>query len=145
MNRTTLAKILVVVLGTAFATGCSLMSKGPTDEELVQGAVNAWKDGLLNKDVEAVMKTISEDFYHPDGGDKEGLRHFLQQAMDSGYFDDAEVDVAGAAKPQIDKKKGEAIVYPLVLSSPKGSVTVELTLKKEDKNWLIALMDVEGL
>jgi len=106
------------------------------------GQANAFFEALLAKNVDGLMATISEDFYHPEVGDKEALEDMVGQAIDAGYFDDGEMDIESAE----NVVEGDtATVYPVVLSSGAGSVTIGLTLKKAEGEWLVIELDVEGV
>jgi len=126
----------------AFVVGGCATTKGPSDEDLVKAAVDTFIKGLVSKNPDACLTVVSPDFYHADAGDKAGLRNFIQDAIDSGYLDDAEADVS-ATKYTIEEGKAKA--YPIVINSAAGSATLGMELTKKDKTWLISGMDVEGV
>lgn len=134
--------VIVVVLALGIAVGCATGPKGPTDEELVAAQAQAFSEALMAENIDGVMATISDDFYHPEVGDKEALKDMIGQAMDSGYFDDGEMDLEGSESVV---EGDTATVYPIVLSSGAGSVTIGLTLKKAEGGWLVVELDLEGV
>lgn len=136
------ATVIALVLALGIAVGCATGPKGPTDEELVAAQAKAFSEALLAKNVDGVMATLSEDFYHPEVGDKQALKDMVGQAIDAGYFDDGEMELEGA---ETVVEGDTATVYPIVLSSGAGSVTIGLTLKKAEGGWLVVEIDVEGV
>ena len=133
--------VIAVVMVLVIAVGCATGPKGPTDEELVAAQALAFSEALMSKDLDGVMATVSEDFYHPEVGDKEALKDMVGQAIDAGYFDDGEMDMEGS---ETVVEGDTATVYPIVLSSGAGSVTIGLSLKKGEDGWMIVELDVEG-
>ncbi len=134
--------MFVAILVVAVAAGCATGAKKPTDTELIQGTVDAFKTALLAKDLDKVMPMISENFNDPEIGNKAGMRDFLQRAIDAGYLNDAEMDFKSA---QIKIEGDTATDYPVTVSSSSGSATIGFTLKKEKAGWLITQMAVEGV
>jgi len=122
--------------------GCAGTAKGPTDEELIAQAVEGWKAAGIAQDVDKLMSFYSEKFTNYEWGDKAGAKKFVQDAKDMGYLKDAQLDSSGA-KTEIDKKKGEAKVYPIEMKAAFGSATIELIFKKEGAQWMITGMDVQ--
>ena len=142
MKKSSIVKVSVVVLGAALMCGCATGPEGPTDEELIQARVTSFTEALLALDIDKLMATVSEDFYHLEVGDKAAAKDFLEQGMDSGYIDDGEVELAAL---EIEIEGDAATAYPIELSAPVGSVTIGLTLTKEKEGWFITEIDVEGI
>ena len=142
VKRTVLSGALVSVL--VVAGGCAGLG-GPSDEELISAVVEKWAAAMVKPDVDVVLETYSENFSHYEVPDKASLEEFLNQAVEMGYLEDAEVYLEDA-ETEIDPEAGTAMVYPIDLSSSAGYVTIELNLaKEEDAGWLITGMDIEGL
>jgi len=110
-------------------------------------------DGVKNvlaaakkEDLDSVMAMISEDFEHPQLGDKAALKEFLQGAIDMGYIemyaDDTEVSTEDA---EFEQDGEEMIIYPIDVEGPWGSATLELTAKQEGGVWKIVSADVSGV
>ena len=142
MTRTTIAKTAVSLLLVAVMCGCATGPKGPTDEELILGQLAALRDAVIAGDAEKVVATISEDFYHPEVGDKSVIAELIQQGIDAGYTEDGEVDLEMV---EITIEGDTATAYPVEASSSAGSVTAEVTFKKEKDSWYITGGDVEGI
>jgi len=107
----------------------------PTDEELIARQLETLKAGVLNKDIDAIKDTISEDFYHPGMGDKDAALDLIKAGMDMGLVDNGEIDLSGV-EIKIDGKTATA--YPIDVSSPAGGGdTVQFQLRKEDGVWRI--------
>lgn len=142
MKRQTLTVTCAVVLTLMLAAGCSTVPKGPSDEELVKLQAQAFLQGLIDGDMDATMATVSDDFYNSAVGDKEEFKARAGEAVDAGYFEDAEMDLQDA-EPLVEDSK--ANIYPCVLSSSQGSLTFDLTMAKEATGWMITELDIEGL
>ncbi|HOQ91267.1 MAG TPA: hypothetical protein PLO53_14180 [Candidatus Hydrogenedentes bacterium] len=125
----------------AFA-GCAGL-KGPSDLDLVKQTCDAWGKALAAKDVQGVLATMSEDFASSQVASREALGELLQDAIDSGYLEEAEVSFTQTQYTA--EQDGTYTVYPVDLSSAAGAVSAELKLKKVGKNWLICGLEVDGL
>lgn len=137
-NDHAVAEAGAAALGGAAAPAAT----GKSDDDLVKETVGALKAALEAKDIDALLATFSDSFENPQVGSKEEAKAMLQLGLDSGYADDGEVSIEDM---EIEYKDGLAIVYPIDLSSPAGSVAVELTMKKEGDKFLIVALDVDGL
>ena len=140
-------RALVVVLAVVVAGGCAGTAKGPSDLELVTQQIENFKTALLAKDIDKVLATVSETFYHPEVGDKAAARDIMKQGIDSGFTEGGQVDLTNM---QVKIEKETATAYPIVASAAPGSVTVGLTLKKEKAKdgqlgWYITEINVEGI
>ncbi|NIA12704.1 MAG: hypothetical protein GWP08_01395 [Nitrospiraceae bacterium] len=124
------------------AAGCATGPKGPSDEELVKLQAQVFLQGLLDGDIDAALMAMSDDFYHPEVGDKEAFKAIGGQAVAAGYFEDGEMDLQDA-EPLIEGTKAD--IYPCVLSSSQGSLTFGMTMTKEATGWMITELDIEGL
>jgi len=122
--------------------GCASLGKGPTDEELIQQTLDQWSAGLVEKDVDKLAATISENFSAQEADTKEELIEFIRQGIDAGYFEDAEVSREDA---EYTMEEGKCDVYPVDLSSSMGSVSVGIILSKEDSKWLVTGLEVDGM
>ncbi len=130
----------MVMLGAALLfAGCVT---GEKPEDAVQKQLEAFKAGMLAEDIDAIMAPFSESFSHYEWGDKAGARDFLSQAIDMGYLEGLEVNIENAEK----KIEGDtASVYPIEISGPFGSVTLELIFTKEAGGWMITGLDASGI
>jgi hypothetical protein len=123
--------------------GCATGGGKKTDEEMIRETVMTMKTALEELNLDLLMTTFSDDFYHPEVGGKEEGRELLQMGIDAGYADDGEVFVDDM---EITKKEdGTATVYPIDLSGPPGSISVELIMKKEANGWLIVGVNPDGV
>lgn len=136
----------LLMLTLALLPGCATTGTcTKSNLELAKETTDLWAEALVEHDVEKLLTTISEDFTAPqmESADKEMLGLFIQQAIDSGYLDDAEVSFDDAEFEEVDD---EFIVYPIDLMGSAGSVSAELSLKKvENGQWLINTMSVDGI
>lgn len=147
MSKAIVKRALVVVLAVVMVGGCAGTAKGPSDAELVQQQIQNFKAALLAKDIDKVLTCVSENFYHPEVGNKAAARDIMQQGIDSGFTEGGQVDLANM---QVKIDKESATAYPIIASAAPGSVTVGLTLKKEKAKdgklgWFITEINVEGI
>ena len=117
---------LAVIVGIC---GCARMSKGPSDEELIQQTLLKWKSGMESQDVDAMMATVSEQFVSDEGGSKADFRGYLTRLIDDGTLSGAKMDIEGATVVV----EGEmATVENAGLSGDRGTVVIDMDLKKEE-------------
>ncbi|MBP8131152.1 MAG: hypothetical protein KA184_16360 [Candidatus Hydrogenedentes bacterium] len=127
---------------SAAAASAEQPAAAASPEDQVKATVAAMKKALEGLDLDALMETFSEDFHHPEVGGKEEAKYMLQMGIDMGYADDGEVYTDDM---EIEVDGNEATVYPVELSSPAGSVSVELVLAQEGGKWLITTVNPDGL
>lgn len=139
MKKLTILMSAAVVMALVIV-GCQT---GASPEEAVASQLEAFKQAMLDEDIDAIMVTYSEDFEHYEWGDKEGARDFMQQAIDMGYTEGMEVLIDDAEIVMQDD--GTAQVYPVDLSGAFGTVTLELTFAEKDGEWLITGLDATGI
>lgn len=126
----------------AAPAGAAQAIPAASDEDLVKATVNKVKTALEKLDLDMLLETFSEEFNHPEVGGKEEARYMLEMGIDMGYAEDGEVNLDDM---EIEIDGDEATVYPLELSSPAGSVSVELVLAKEGDKWLITTLNPDGM
>jgi hypothetical protein len=135
MSKWVFAKIVVAAVIVVFVCGCATGGKGPTNEELVKSQLESLKAAVLAKDIGKIMNAVSENFYQASIGDKAAIKDLVQQGIDGGYLEGVQIDLSKAV---IKVEKDTATVSPITASASIGSVTVQVTLKKEQKGlWLI--------
>jgi len=150
VRKSTALLSLTSVLALALLAGCAAGPKGPTDEELILGQIQALKDAAFAANPEALLALFSEDFSHYEVPDKATLADYVQMGVDMGYMEEGMAKEHDAQmtweEAQITIDGDTATVYPIDASADMGSVTLELTLKKEaDGVWRIIGADVEGI
>ena len=141
MKRIFLTVALCAVAG--LVVGCATTGHGMSDEDMIKSTVTNMKTALETQDIDLLMSTFSDDFYHPEVGGKEEGRDLLQMAIDAGYADDGQVYLDDMEITM--KDDGTAVVYPIDLSGPPGSISVELILKKEAAGWTIIEVHPDGV
>jgi len=142
MNKALMKTVVASVVMVLLFGGCAGVAK-KSPEELIGARLNEFKAGLESKNIDAVMKTISEQFTNSEYGDKAGLRDFIAQAADMGYLDGIQVNVLDA-KIKVDGKKATA--YPVELKGSFGQITMEMGLANEGKNgWMITSIESSGM
>jgi ketosteroid isomerase-like protein len=131
------------LLAAAMVTGCASVGPKVSDEDLIMDLVTQLKVALENKDIDGIMNTFSEDFYHHEVGGKEEGREMLQMALDAGYADNGEVSLDDM-EIHMDED-GTASVYPIDLAADVGSISIEIVVKKEEAGWLILEVLPDGI
>lgn len=143
MRKTAILSIAMSVMTGLVLAGCAGLGGGPSAEDQILGALKDFKTGMETKNVDVLMKSISDDFSHYEFGDKDTLRIFIEDTMAQGDLDAAEVDVEEA---EIAVDGDTAVVYPVDLVAVFGSATMEFEFKKEDDGaWRVVGMEVEGI
>jgi ketosteroid isomerase-like protein len=128
----TTTSLTLTLLFCSLICGCQT---GPTDEELINTTMNTWKQAVIDQDVDTFMAVYSEDFSGSNGEDKEQVREFMSEAFDQGYLDNVDINLEIA---QLTITDDTAQFSPVDIAADIGEVTVDFTLKKEDKNtWRI--------
>lgn len=122
------------------AAGCAGTAKGPSDEEQIQALLANFKAYGDAKDMTKLLTLFSDKFTNYEYGDKAGLEKFLQDALDMGYLENAEVTTANA---KVTITNDTATVYPVEMKAAFGSASIELKLAKADAAWLITGMEVQ--
>ncbi len=116
---------------------------GGDEEAQIKESMDHFKAGMENKDPEEIALALSSDFDHPEFGDKDMMITFLTDTFSAGDLDDSEVDFSGA---DIEIDGDTAKAYPAELVAGFGTLTIELSLKKEDDGmWRVTTVEVEGL
>ncbi len=109
----------------------------------IQASLQHFKDGMEKKDTEEIALALSDDFDHPEFGDKDTMISFLSDTFSGGDLDGTEIDFSGI---EIDVDGDEATAYPAELMAAFGTLTIEFSLKKEDDGmWRVTTVEVEGL
>jgi hypothetical protein len=139
----TMKALLVCLFAGVVVAGCATTGSKMSDEDMIKETVAKLKVALETLDIDMLMDTFSDDFYHPEVGNKEEGREMLQMGIDAGYADDGEVFTDDMEITMNDD--GTATVYPIDLSGPPGSISVELVLKKDDIGWRIITVNPDGM
>lgn len=131
MKKSTIIKLGVGVLTIVLIGGCQL---GPSNQELINAAMTDWKAALIAQDLDKFMAVHSENYVSTEGNTRASMREFMAGVFEEGFLDDVEVNLEDATTTIED---GKAEVRPIELSTVMLDKTIELTLKKENGDWLI--------
>jgi ketosteroid isomerase-like protein len=135
MSRSDITKLSVVVVAILLIYGCQIPVGGaPSDEELIRATIIEWKAANIDKDIDRLMATISEDFVSFDGGGKESMRDFLNGAVNDGFMDNFRIDIKDA---KIQIKGNKATFGPVEMTSDMGPFVFNHILQKDNGKWLI--------
>jgi hypothetical protein len=148
MMKSTVLTGVVGTLALLLAMGCATTysSKGPSDEESIATLLKSWEAGVMAADADKILATYSDKFAHTgydySAPDKAALREFLLGGIDEGNFDDVELDFEYA---ETEIEGGVATIFPIEYTIAEGTISIELTAKKEGSAWLFTDMEIEGL
>jgi hypothetical protein len=134
---------MLCALALVLVAGCATGNK-KSAEQMVGDQMLLVKKALETKDIDTLFTLVSDDFNHPEVASKAELKALAETGRDSGYADDGKCELKNM---QLTKKAdGTISAYPIDLSSPAGSVTVELVFKQDkDSVWRITTGNAEGV
>lgn len=116
----------VLVLGVC---GCATTQKGASDDALIRQTLATWKSGLESHNIDVLMSTVSEDFVSEEGGSKADFREYVAGLIDDGTLSGAKMDIDNA---RVTIEEEMATVENAGLSGDRGTVVIDMDLKKED-------------
>jgi len=113
----------------------------PGTEEVL-AALNVWKAALEAQSVAQVVPCYSDQFQHPEYGDKAGVRSYFEEAKLDGYLEGLQVDSSAAA---IAFDAGRAVIQDIRLNGKFGALLYRLILANEQGSWRIVGTDASPL
>lgn len=121
-------------------TSCATSPPALTDAELIDVLTEESMAAVKAQDIDKLMTYFSEDFSNYQLGDKEGTREFIENAKQSGYLDDLEIDLT----EKVTTITGdEATGGPVILRGSFGSISLTLDGVKEEGGWKVVNMDIQ--
>jgi len=135
-----LKQLSLVAAVAMVVVGCATGAGGPSPEEQVQQALAGWTAAAEAKDLDKLMTLVSEDFTSSEWADKETYRYFVQDAVEMGYLDNADVNTENT---KITVEDGKAVAYPVDMTADFGSASLELTWTEQGGKWLITDVSME--
>jgi hypothetical protein len=143
------ALLLLLSSGAADAPAAEAGKEAAPAQDPKQALLDGIKNILAaakKEDLDSVMNMVSDNFEHPQLGDKASLREFLQGAIDMGYIemyaDDTKVITDDT---EFEQDGEELVIYPIDVEGPWGSATLEFVAKLEDGAWKIVGVDASGV
>ena len=130
--------VVTCILAVALASGCATAGKGPSDEELIKGALAEWKAAIVAKNVDQLMAVYSESYKDAEGRSKADMKTFVSDAISQGYLDGIKAEVETATLT-IDGAKATA--SPVSLAGVAGNMSLSLAWAKEEGAWKIIGVD----
>jgi len=116
------------------ASGCAMLKKGPSDEEMLEDLLGTYVASLEEGSVENHLSIYSKDFEGTRGESYDdmagGLEEMMPMLQDWGmeiFTDQTQIAIDG----------DEAEIGPIVFEFSQGSVQITLLTTKEDGCWLI--------
>ena len=134
MKKPAIIKLGVGVLTMLLVYGCQNISRGPTDEELINTTMADWKTAVIAKDLDNLMVVYSENYVSRRGDGKESVRNFMARVFERGHMDNVKVNLENA-ETTIEEDK--ATFGPVEFIFDRGTRMFEYTLQKEGNSWLI--------
>jgi len=118
-----------------------------TPEESFKQSLATMQEAIKTEDLDAVMGLISADFEFYEVGDKDGLREFIENAIDMGYVETYAADIEIITDDTEFERDGDTVtVYPVDVEGDFGSVTLEFEAQlEEDGAWRIIGLDISGI
>lgn len=129
---------MACVLTVALAAGCASVGKGPSDDELIKGALGTWKTALVAKNVDQLMTVYSDSYKDAEGRGKSDMKTFVSDAISQGYLDEVKVDVENST---VTLDGAKATTAPVTISSAAGSMSLSMAWAKEANAWKIVGVD----
>lgn len=120
-------------------SGCATGTRPEKSADDVAMTVAAWGDALVAHDIDKVMSHFSEDFSHYEYGDREGMRAFLEDSVDTGYLDDAELNLD---RTVVSVEDDVATVSGIELDAAFGYATIWVKLNEGAGAWKVTSLDV---
>lgn len=115
-------------------SGCQFLGLQPTDEDLINITMSHWKAALETENVDRLLAIYSDSYTTSEGDDKESIRELIRRSFESGFMETVEIKMENA----IVIIEGDRAKYrPIEFISDTGIWPMELTLQKENGNWLI--------
>ena len=109
-------------------------TKAVSDKDQIMASINAWKAGLVAKNVGQIMAVYSDSYKDTQGRGKADLQKYITDAISQGYLDNVKVDIDKA----IVTVNGEtATAGPVTLEGSMGTVSLMSTWAKEGAGWKI--------
>jgi len=136
MSKSVVTRLIMIVAVSLLVYGCQIpIGSMPSDEELIRATMAEWKAAHIDKDIDRIMATISEDFVSFNGGGKDSVREFLEGAFDGGFMDNVKINIEDA---NVGIEGDKATFGPVEFIGDRGPFVVKYRLQKEDDGrWLI--------
>jgi len=116
------------------ASGCAMLKKGPSDEEMLKDLLNTYVTSLEEANVEKHISIYSKDFEGTRGETYDEMTGGLDEMMP--MLEDWGMEIS-TDQTQIAIDGDEAEIGPIVFEFSQGGVQITLLTTKEDGCWLI--------
>ncbi len=134
MKKPVILNLSLVVLAAVLVFGCQITNHKVSDTDLVSKTMSDWKAAMTAKDLDKLMALFSDDYVTSRGSGKVAMRERMAGAIERGFLDNVEVNIENA---QITLEGNKATFSPVEITSDRGTLAIEYTLKKENGTWLI--------
>lgn len=133
MKKSVILSLVFLVFVAVFCS-CQTVVEGPSDEELINTAMTEWKAAFEAKDLDRLMVLFSEDYISSSGSSKVAMRESMAGAIERGSLDNVQIKIQNAQLILV----GETATFgPVEITSDRGTLAIEYTLRKESGMWLI--------
>ena len=140
-NARTVVAVTVSLALVYLASGCAVLQRGPSDEELLGELLRGWKAAMDEADVDKLLSFYSKDYTGGDGTDYEGLADRMGEVVPLLKEYDVEIVIADA---KIEIERDAATLGPIAFDSSFGARNMSMNAAKEtDGVWRITGTEVE--
>ena len=130
MEAKRMTTLLAVLMGVAAVCGCATMApSGPTPEEEVGAALDAYHNAEKAEDVDGMVAAFSEDFTNSMGATKSMLRAFFEGAVSMGLLPELVIDMENC---EVNVEGNTATAGPVTYKTSSSTETYSYKLKKEE-------------
>ena len=133
MKKSVILSLVLLVVAMVFC-GCQTPVKGPSDKELINTTMTEWKAAFEARDLDRLMAVFSDNYVSSSGSGKVAMRERMAGAIERGSLDNTNIKIENA---QLTLLGQMATFGPVEITSDRGTLTIEYTLKREDDKWLI--------
>lgn len=133
MKKSVIRNFCLILVGLSLY-GCQFLGLQPSDEELIHKTIANWKEAMETEDVDRLLAIYSEQYETSEGDNKESMRELVKRSFDSGFMETVEIDMGNA---KVIVKGNIAKFGPIDFISDTGIWPLELTLQRENSEWLI--------
>jgi len=135
MDKSIITRLCMLALALLIINGClGPLSKGTSDEKLIDSTMTEWKAAHEAKDLDRIMATFSENYVSWRGGGKQEMREFIARGIDEGFMDNVEVKTENA---EINIEADKSTYGPVEFTGERGTFGLNYKLQKENGKWLI--------
>jgi len=137
----TVAVLMVSLAVVYIASGCAMLQRGPSDEQLLSELLHGWQAAMEQGDVDKLMSFYSESYVGGDGSDYATTKERMEQIVP--MLEQIEAEFS-SAETQIQIEGDKATLAPISVESSYGAAEITLIATKEAPGmWRITSSEME--